>query len=242
MTSTNSIANIQVYVGIYNLYYTLFGNNYDIRFPIEYALCAQTNGGLCEDCLKHGFINGVFVGFCANCIDTRYGLDKGNGMEQDCVERSGPGFDSMNSIWETYMKTSRFSVCNKSEIGCEMLNAKHIQMLEQKVALKQKQQFDEELELEKERHLEMDIILKLQSAEFDIIYEQKQKYAEQKQKYAEQEQELKFRKSFIDDLRVDKSAIIDPESDSEKIDLVKPTKQISVSDRLQNSAMLCGNN
>ena len=126
MSSNKSIASIEVFSGSNNWYYTMLGQNYDIRFPLEYALIAQASGGLCSDCLAHGCINGVFVGFCAKCIDNKYGFARGNGMELDCIERTGQYFDPKYSIWATYMKTRLNYLGDKNEVGCEKLRTAYI--------------------------------------------------------------------------------------------------------------------
>ena len=83
-SSSNPIAFIAVFQGSQNLYYSFAGVNYDYRFPIEFVLNHELNfGGLCESCMSDGCINGVFIGYCAKCIDELYGIEavhhKGHG-------------------------------------------------------------------------------------------------------------------------------------------------------------------
>ena len=128
-SSSNPIAFIAVFQGSQNLYYSFAGVNYDYRFPIEFVLNHELNfGGLCESCMSDGCINGVFIGYCAKCIDELYGLEAvhhkghGNGMLPGCIERkgwmSGSYYDPARSIWATYMKPTIWAI---DGIGCESL-------------------------------------------------------------------------------------------------------------------------
>ena len=120
----SSITEITVFSGSNNWYYSAFGNIYDIRFPFVFVIAAKFSGGLCYNCYAHGFKNGVFVGFCAECIDTKYGFERGNGMLPGCIERcewnSGSYYDPKFSVWNTYMKNA-----TSDEIGCEKLKEEH---------------------------------------------------------------------------------------------------------------------
>jgi hypothetical protein len=119
------ISTVEIFKGSQNLYYTLAGVNYDFRFPLEFAIAhVMDHGGLCKSCLTDGFTNGVFIGYCANCVDVKYGLakGKGNGMLPGCIERcgwiDGSYYDPTDSIWETYLKPNQLT---RDGIGCESL-------------------------------------------------------------------------------------------------------------------------
>ena len=155
--SSDLIAEIKVFVGSNNLYYSAFGDNYDIRVPIEFALIAKTNGGLCYDCYTHGFMNGVFVGFCARCIDEKYGFARGNGMLPGCIERSGWNsgryYDPKFSVWKTYMISNQITDDDDADVGCIILADVHANfinaLLEDNIpVLEQEQKQEQEQEQE----------------------------------------------------------------------------------------------
>jgi hypothetical protein len=105
-----SIATIQIFQGTHGIYYTYNGKNYDIHFPLEYAL--HTNS--CSFCLAHGTYRGVFIGYCAKCIDEKMGKKFGNGFIGQGIERIDGDFPA----WKTYLHHTKLD-----NIGCDTLVA-----------------------------------------------------------------------------------------------------------------------
>jgi hypothetical protein len=79
---------------------------YHENFPVEWAMCPKeyTGPSQCGNCLDYGCINGVFIGYCANCAIYDYDGSRGRGFMDVGVESDdtiGMGFQS---VFDTYLK------------------------------------------------------------------------------------------------------------------------------------------
>jgi hypothetical protein len=75
MNSIKQIANIPIIQGERGKFYIYQGFRYDIHFPISWAMehwplndCHLSGPEECENCRIYGSFNGVFVGYCSNCL------------------------------------------------------------------------------------------------------------------------------------------------------------------------------
>lgn len=94
-----------------NEYYTVKTDNgehvlYIGIFPVEWAINHKTGTGphACNNCLSFGSIEGVFIGYCANCSDYIYRGARGNGMNGDGIEYDYIGYRNYESAFDTYLK------------------------------------------------------------------------------------------------------------------------------------------
>jgi len=102
---------IDIIQGSCNKIYQIGTVQYDIHFPLHWALDPmQLENGMicgpshCNNCLEYGSYRGVFIGYCLNCA-TEYGYERGNGFLTYGVECSeGYGREPKNSAWNTYLK------------------------------------------------------------------------------------------------------------------------------------------
>lgn len=129
------IQKIEVREGSNGDYYILNDIPYDIHFPIEWALNPYTDcpteetkevdpynlgeGGpeFCNNCMDYGFCNGVFIGYCENCIKHFFPRRDGKGITENYEECEN---EKADSIWNTYL----YSLCPQ-DIGDAELNKKH---------------------------------------------------------------------------------------------------------------------
>jgi hypothetical protein len=75
--------------------------HYHSRFPREWAEnhAEETGPEACGNCLTYGSLDGIFIGYCANCADYVYQGTRGRGLDENGVE-----FDSQGeSIYDTYL-------------------------------------------------------------------------------------------------------------------------------------------
>ena len=133
--------NIEIYKGKQGNYYqiennnnikNLFPINYDIHFPINWAIntniinkdgfLVETGPENCINCKLYGHLNGVFVGYCMNCAED-YEYERGNGMtdlgvevNKEMIALDLSNIEEKNSIWNTYLKNISIE-----EIGDENL-------------------------------------------------------------------------------------------------------------------------
>jgi hypothetical protein len=102
---------IDIIQGSCNKIYQIGTVQYDIHFPLHWALdpkqlendyvCGPSH---CNNCLEYGSYHGVFIGYCLNCA-YEYGYERGNGFLTYGVECSeGYGREPKNSAWNTYLK------------------------------------------------------------------------------------------------------------------------------------------
>lgn len=201
-----SIATIQIFQGTHGIYYTYKGKNYDIHFPVEYAL--HTN--LCTSCLVHGTYRGVFIGYCAKCIDEKMGKKFGNGFIGQGIERIDGDF----SAWKTYLHHTKLDT-----IGCDKLVASTIENATATAATDATSTLDELDEINTNAGLVWieDIQLWVKQERLSTLFSQMPELVE----IPQQEQEVI-------------QEIVPPAPISPSI--------ISIKERMQNSAMLCGNN
>ena len=94
---------LEVCKGSNGLYYRLNGINYDIHFPLCWALenrdTLEAGPHNCWNCNIYGYCNGVFIAYCSNCTVFRYNLTRG---KYDIYEREGEIF------YDTYIKFENF--------------------------------------------------------------------------------------------------------------------------------------
>jgi hypothetical protein len=126
---------IEIYQGSHGKYYKiieknneLFAINYDIHFPLEWALFKNSfliygeiyNTGpiYCKNCKLFGYQNGVFIGYCMNCASS-FNYKRGNGMtdlnievDENMIALDLLNYKKENSMWKTYLKN-----VNLNEIG-----------------------------------------------------------------------------------------------------------------------------
>jgi hypothetical protein len=79
---------------------------YHEKFPEEWAVCHKegTGPGQCTNCADYGSINGVFIGYCANCAMYDYEGTRGRGFIDVGVENSDSLVLEYSSAFDTYLK------------------------------------------------------------------------------------------------------------------------------------------
>ena len=79
---------------------------YHEKFPEEWAVCHKegTGPGQCTNCADYGSINGVFIGYCANCAIYNYEGARGRGFIDVGKEISDNDVLGFASVFETYLK------------------------------------------------------------------------------------------------------------------------------------------
>ena len=134
---------IEIFQGSFSKYYRIIENqddllciNYDIHFPLEWALYKNSyliygevyrpGPDTCKNCRFFGFHNGVFIGYCMNCAEV-FNYKRGNGMTDLCKEVDEnmvafnlSKFRKENSMWNTYLKD-----INLNEIGDDKLKEEY---------------------------------------------------------------------------------------------------------------------
>lgn len=100
--------NIEILNGTYGKYYVLDNVAYDIHFPLNWALHPEkTHDGFicgpsyCQNCLKYGSYNRVFIGYCVTCA-AAYNYERGNGFIY-CGEEIASKEYPDTSVWNTYL-------------------------------------------------------------------------------------------------------------------------------------------
>ena len=94
----------QILVSPCKQYYTFKDIQYDIAFPLYWALNEIPNSGPhhCENCRDYGMFRGVFIMYCMNCAKYVYHENRGYGALSNGVE---VGVSDINkSAWKTYLK------------------------------------------------------------------------------------------------------------------------------------------
>ena len=81
-------------------------NWYHENFPEAWALNHQegTGPGQCGNCVDFGCINGIFIGYCANCADYVYKGSRGRGFIDVGVECSDNGVLGFASAFDSYLQ------------------------------------------------------------------------------------------------------------------------------------------
>lgn len=71
MSFSNYINSIAIFQGDQWQFYVIDGKKYHILFPLQWAINhkMQTGPKLCHNCEAYGSIQGVFIGYCSNCIN-----------------------------------------------------------------------------------------------------------------------------------------------------------------------------
>jgi hypothetical protein len=79
---------------------------YHENFPVEWAMCPKDGTGpsQCGNCLDYGCINGVFIGYCANCAIYDYEGSRGRGFIDVGVESDDTISMGFKSVFDTYLK------------------------------------------------------------------------------------------------------------------------------------------
>lgn len=77
---------------------------YHASFPEEWAICQKegTGPGQCENCADYASINGVCIGYCANCA-TMYDGARGRGFMNPGVENDDTDVLHYPSAFDTYL-------------------------------------------------------------------------------------------------------------------------------------------
>ena len=78
---------------------------YHEKFPVAWAVNHKegTGPGQCSNCADYGSINGVFIGYCANCATCDYEGTRGRGFIEAGVELSENDVLRFESAFETYL-------------------------------------------------------------------------------------------------------------------------------------------
>ena len=119
MSTNQYINSIPIFQGSNGKFYIVNGYKYDINFPLAWALNHRNcnyNQAIgsgpkeCANCLSYGSINGVFVGYCSNCLTNVYDNQRGI-----CIS-PGSSVDMLSeyTMWERY---SYLKGVTKNEIG-----------------------------------------------------------------------------------------------------------------------------
>ena len=79
---------------------------YHDKFPEAWALCHEegTGPGQCNNCADYGSVNGVFIGYCANCAMYIYEGIRGRGFIDVGLENSDDSVSDYPSAFETYLQ------------------------------------------------------------------------------------------------------------------------------------------
>ena len=89
-------------------FYTYDDELYDMHFPREWAITHHPGTGPkeCRNCAQYGSWCGVFIGYCLNCANYVYHLERGSGFYDCGLEASigDPHYYAMN----TYLKDVDF--------------------------------------------------------------------------------------------------------------------------------------
>lgn len=99
-----NLNHVQILISPCKQYYTFRGIQYDIAFPLYWALNETPNSGPhhCENCKDYGMFRGVFIMYCVNCAKYVYDETRGYGAITNGVEMGGS--DINKSAWNTYLK------------------------------------------------------------------------------------------------------------------------------------------
>jgi hypothetical protein len=102
-----------------NEYYSIEGNVgqssrsviYIGGFPLEWATAHECGTGPkeCVNCAYYGSVNGVFIGYCANCAQNAYKGSRGLGFLGDGIEVSD-GRSVGESAFTTYLRAMSTSM------------------------------------------------------------------------------------------------------------------------------------
>lgn len=126
ISNNNIIAEMQICQGSKGMYYCVNNVNFDIHFPLQYALDMTKDAvEFCVNCNKYGYVNGVFVGFCCGCIDTKYNSSNlGNGMEYYETQRVDETHTEYTTIWQTYLRGIDLDQIGDDELAEHMQESK----------------------------------------------------------------------------------------------------------------------
>ena len=126
ISSNNIIAEMQICQGSKGMYYCVNNVNFDIHFPLQYALDMTKDDEICVNCNKYGYINGVFVGLCCGCIDTKYNSSTGlgTGMEDYETQRVDETHTEYTTIWQTYLRGIDLDQIGDDELAEHMQESK----------------------------------------------------------------------------------------------------------------------
>jgi len=75
-------------------------------FPEHWATCHKegTGPGQCGNCADYGCVNGVFIGYCANCAVNDYNGSRGRGFIDVGIEYPGAEMLEHPSVFDTYLE------------------------------------------------------------------------------------------------------------------------------------------
>ena len=119
MSANQYVNSVPIFQGDQGKYYIVDGCKYDIHFPLAQSLDhkmytnhpeLRSGPKACENCISYGSVNGVFVGYCVNCL---YGVFNQKGSHILC-----PELDE-KQMWEQY---PYMNGVRASEIGDTQFN------------------------------------------------------------------------------------------------------------------------
>lgn len=84
--------------------YLYQGAWYHRSFPVLWAMTHEGDSGpsQCANCADFGCVNNVFIGYCANCAEYRYGGERGRGFIDNGIEFDE--YETAVSAFDTYLK------------------------------------------------------------------------------------------------------------------------------------------
>jgi len=158
-----------------NMYYVHNNVNYDIHFPLQWALDHQvfndcsTGPEECGNCALYGSFRGVFVGYCCNCLRNyqEFGLTRGDYTIAPGIDINDDCFGT-NSLWQKYPYMNGL---HWTQIGHEDLTFQAIEDAKKTVAdiLEEDEEEEDEKEEEEEEEKEEDDKLQLLQSKIDEL-------------------------------------------------------------------------
>jgi hypothetical protein len=89
--------------------YKIYNNTkYLNSFPKEWIIdnTIGTGPNYCQNCLKYGCIDDVFIGYCANCSEYAYNFQRGDGFEVSAEEL----ILENNTVLPHYIQIEKFNI------------------------------------------------------------------------------------------------------------------------------------
>ena len=232
ISSNNIIAEMQICQGSKGMYYCVHNVNFDIHFPLQYALDMTKDAvEFCLNCKKYGYINGVFTGFCCGCIDTKYSsnLGLGTGMEDYETQRVDETHTEYTTIWQTYLRG----------IDLDQIGDDELAQQEQEELVEQQQEQEELVEQQQEAH---------ELVQQELVQEPAQSVeptVEADQSNDDDEQLALIHSAMMDGkitVRDERMTVRDERITVRDERMTVRDERITVRDRIINTATICGNN
>jgi len=101
-----SVEEEEEYIFYYDDKYLYNEKWYHISFPTDWAKSHEESTGptMCENCDHFGSIEGIFLGYCANCANYIYNGERGRGFIDVGQESTDENVLCFDSIFDTYLK------------------------------------------------------------------------------------------------------------------------------------------